>query len=111
MKLIDEKFKIEFGKYEINDFQLMSALVRWSDSYTRQGRLSFHLLKEFLSFSVFVEMDKEIQYYVKSIGLYFRKPLHRIKMEEQAIQEFKDFIFKKFKKARPKIVKWEIKVD
>ena len=108
LELIDEMFKVELNKFEIEDWKLMSGLIRWCDSYTRQSRLSFHLLKEFLSFSVFIEMDKEIYYYVKSFSCYFRKPKHRLKMEEEKIEEFKQFILKKFKKANPKFIKQNI---
>ena len=102
LELIDEKIEIEFDKYRIQDFELIYGLIEWCDSYTRSGRLIFHLLKEFLSFTILIEMDEEIYYYVKNFTCYFRKPKHRLKMEEQAIQEFKDFVLKKFKKGNPK---------
>jgi len=101
LELIDELLEVEFSKFEIQDYELMYWLIRWCDSYTRQSRFTFHLLKEFLSFGVYIEMDKEIYYYVKKVRFYFRKPKHRLKFEEEKIQEFKDFVSKKFKKGKP----------
>lgn len=101
LELIDEKIEIELDKFSIQDFELMYGLIKWCNSYTRDNRFIFHLLKDFLSFMVFIEMDGEIYYYVKKFTCYFRKPKHRLEMEEKAIQEFKDFILKKFKKGNP----------
>ncbi len=102
LELIDEKIEIEFDKFSINDFELMYGLIKWCDSYTRDSRLIFHLLKDFLSFMISIEMDEEIYYYVKKFNCYFRKPKHRLEMEDKAIQDFKDFVLKKFKKCNPK---------
>ncbi len=101
IELIDELLEVRFSKFEIEDFAFMSGLIKWCDSYTRQGRLCFHVLKEFLSFGVYIKLDEQIYYYVKSVKFYFRKPKHRLKFEEERIQEFKDFISKKFKKGKP----------
>lgn len=107
MKLIEEKIEIKFSKFIVSDFEAMNTLVRWCDSYVRNTILAFHFLKEFLSFQCFFERDKEIPQYISSIKFYFSKPSHRLKMEDEKIKEFKEFLLKKFKRANPKIVKWD----
>ena len=108
LELIDEILEVKFKKFEINDFKLMYELVKWCNSYTRDSRFVFHLLKGFLSFTVYIEMDEEINYYVKKFTCYFRKPKHRLEMENEAIQEFEDFILKRFKRSNPRFFEKEL---
>jgi hypothetical protein len=107
--LIDEKFMIEFNNFtEIADFKLMSELVKWCDTYTRSGILYFNFLKDFTNFAIFMERDKQLTEYIKVIRIYVRKPSHRLEWENKKIQEFKDFILSKFKKARPEVKEWKL---
>lgn len=110
LELIDEKFEIEFEwSYEVPDFKLISTLVRWCDSYTRNGILVFHFLKDCTCYAVYLTRDKQLPEYIKSMFIYIRKPKHRLDWEDKKIKEFKEFILTKFKKANPKILKQEIR--
>lgn len=107
MELIDETFQIRFNGL-VEDFRLMSEIVKYSDSYTRFRVLTFEINKDYIHFSLFLERHKELPDYIKKIKVYVRKLSTRSKYDEKKIQEFKNFILKKFKKELPEIEKWEI---
>lgn len=107
-KLIDELFEIKFEGL-IDDFKVMSDLVQWSDSWSRIGGvLHFHFLKDFVGYSCYLQRNKDLPQYIKGIIVYVRKPDHRLDYEDKKIQEFKDFISKRFKKYAPQFQKREM---
>ena len=104
LELIDEFFEIEFEYISYtSDFKIMSSLVRWCDSYVRHGQLHFHILKDCTGYGIYLERDMQLPEYIKKIKVYIRKPKHRLEWENKKIEEFKEWIIKKFKKANPKI--------
>jgi hypothetical protein len=107
-ELIDEKFEIVFEfSSEVEDFRLMDALVKWCNSYVRHSTLHFEILKDLTNYAIFLERDNQFNgEYIKKIRVYVRKPSHRLEWEDKKIQEFKDFISKKFKKANPIFQDW-----
>jgi hypothetical protein len=107
-ELIDEKFDIVFEfSSEVEDFRIMNALVKWCNSYVRHSILHFDLLKDLTNYAIFLERDNQFNgEYIKKIRVYVRKPSHRLEWEDKKIQEFKDFISKKFRKANPIFQDW-----
>ena len=97
LELIDERFEVEFNLIE--DFKIMYELVRWCDSYTRIGSpLNFHFVKDFVGYSCYFERYKDLPQYIRKMIVYIRKPKHRLDYEDKKIQEFKDFLIKKYQK-------------
>lgn len=103
-ELIDERFEIEFEwSYKVDDFKIINQLVNWCDSYTRDGILIFHFLKDCTNYLVYFERDETLRGNIKKMGVYVRKPSHRLEWEDRKIKEFQDWICKKWKSANPKI--------
>jgi hypothetical protein len=112
MQLIDEKFKIVFNSItDAPDFKVMNGFVSWCDSYVRHFILHFEFLKDCTNYSVFFVRDKQLQEYISEIQVYIRKPSHRLEWEDKKIKEFKDFVLKKFKKAKPEVKDWIIEEE
>jgi len=112
IQLIDERFKIVFNSItNAPDFKVISSFVNWCDSYVRWFILYFEFLKDYTNYSVFFVRDKELQGYISEIRVYIRKPSHRLEWEDKKIREFKDFVLKKFKKAKPEVKEWIIEED
>lgn len=92
-----EKFVVEFNLIE--DFKIIYELVKWSDSYTRMGGLlAFHFVKDLVGYSCYFERYQDIPNYIRRMIVCIRKPKHRIDYENKKIQEFKDFLIKKYQR-------------
>ena len=98
LKEVDDAIEIDF--HIMQDFQVMSKLVRWCDNYTRWGRLHFDIMKDFIHYTILLKTNPQLKGYINSMIVYCR--FHKT-------TEFEEFIKKKFKKDLIEIRKYDLK--
>ena len=98
LKEVNDMIQIELQSLT-HDWQVMSKLVRWCDSYSRWGRLHFDISKDFINYTVLLECHPELHAYIKKIIVYCRF---------NDTSKFKEFVMQKFRKSLPKIEKYEL---
>lgn len=95
-----EYIKVKFGE-SFPDFEFMFRITRWCDSYSlHHGGVIVEILKDWVGYHIFLNRS---YHRLKGLRVLVWRPTHRITYEKKKIEEFKEFILKRFKRYDPTI--------
>lgn len=100
MRISIEYIKVKFG-ISFPDFEFFFRITRWADCYSFDHYgVMMTILKDCVGFHISLS---GFSHYVKGLKVSVWRPTHRLTYEKEKIEEFKEFISKRFKRYNPTI--------